>query len=106
MATRERSLHGGTVFVVNPEVIERLGVETSAVELKPSQAEVAAAAVALKAEKAAESAAAVDDDGVNTTPGGTKVGRGFGAVVQLFGWLIQSPLFFQTRERRGGGVYP
>ena len=72
--------------MVKPEVIESLGVEASAIELKPSPAEVAAATAALKAEKAAaaaEAAAAAaaaggsggEDGGVSTPPGsGRKVG--------------------------------
>lgn len=45
VSTRERSIRGGTVFVVHQDVMERLGVEpTSTVELKPSPAEIAAAA--------------------------------------------------------------
>lgn len=45
VSTRERSIRGGTVFVVRQDVMERLGVEsTSTVELKPSPAEIAAAA--------------------------------------------------------------
>lgn len=86
MATRERSLHGGHVFVVKPEVIERLGVEASVVELKPSPAEAAATLKAEKVAAAAEAAASTaaaaaaasaggDDNGGASTPGsGRKVG--------------------------------
>ncbi|CAM9343973.1 unnamed protein product [Ectocarpus fasciculatus] len=108
MATRERSLHGGTVFVVNPEVIERLGVETRAVELKPSQAEAAAAAAALKAEKAAESAAAAaaaaaagDDDGVNTTPGGGPKTTGDKSKIAPLPGQLSLLGFLQTAKVKG-----
>ena len=84
MATRERSLHGGNVFVVRSEVIERLGVEASAVELKPSPAEVAAAAAAAAAATAAASVADGGDVGCGeggvTTPGS-------GEQVRLSGWV-------------------
>lgn len=67
VSTRERSIRGGTVFVVRQDVMERLGVEpTSTVELKPSPAEIAAAAAASAQE------AGVDGEGsggaVSTPP--------------------------------------
>lgn len=58
IATRERSLHGGSVFVVRDEVIESLGVEASKVPLKPSPAALAALAASAAATASAAAAAA------------------------------------------------
>ena len=79
VATRERSLHGGNVFVVRDEVIERLGVEASAVELKPSPAEVAAAVAAAAAAAAAATATAAAATAASA-PAGGDAGNGEGGV--------------------------
>lgn len=46
IATRERSLHGGHVWVVRHAVLDQIGADKEDVPLKPSAAEVAAAATA------------------------------------------------------------